>query len=603
MPAMRIEDYAVIGNCETMALIARDASIDWLCLPRFDSDACFAALLGDGSHGYWRLAPADAEAAIERRYRDGTLVLETTFTTADGSVQVVDCMRARDDEGVDVLRLVRGLHGKVPMCLRLCLRFGYGRVVPWVTRTPDGRLQAVAGPDRVVLSTPVELRGEDFTTLADFTVEAGDEVPFALTWKPSWRPLAGSPDVAAAVAAEAAWWQEWSSRCNAAGQWSDPVKRSLITLKALTHRDTGGIVAAATTSLPEQIGGPRNWDYRYCWLRDSTFTLYALTESGYVDEAVAWRKWLLRAVAGDPTQLHIMYGIGGERRLSEFELPWLPGYEDSAPVRVGNAASGQLQLDVYGELMDSLYHGRHVGLDGMDAAWNLQRLLVGHLESIWENPDEGIWEIRGPRRHFTHSKVMVWVALDRAVRSIEEFGLDGPLERWRALRQRVHDDVCEHGFDHELGSFVQSYGGRELDASLLQIPLVGFLRADDERVRGTIAQVEKRLLADGLVRRYDTGSDVDGLPGGEGVFLACSFWLADCMVLQGRHDEARALFERLLALRNDVGLLAEEYDPHGRRQLGNFPQAFSHIALINTARNLSQASKPAEKRAAHGKQG
>jgi GH15 family glucan-1,4-alpha-glucosidase len=602
--ARRIEDYAVIGNCETMALVHRDASIEWLCLPRFDSDACFAALLGDGGNGYWRLAPTDGEARIARRYRDGTLVLETEFTTDTGCVVVIDCMRARDDDGVDVLRLVRGVRGSVPMCLRLCLRFGYGRVVPWVTRTDDGRLQAVAGPDRLILATPVELRGEELTTLADFTVEVGDEVPFALSWKPSWRPLADdSPDVVAGIAAETAQWQAWSSRYRGDGEWSDAVKRSLITLKALTHRDTGGIVAAATTSLPEEIGGERNWDYRYCWLRDSTFTLYALTESGYEEEATAWRKWLLRAVAGDPTRLHIMYGIGGERRLSEFELPWLSGYEGSCPVRVGNAASGQLQLDVYGELMDSLYHGRHVGLDGLDAAWNLQRMLVTHLESIWREPDEGIWEIRGPRQHFTHSKVMVWVALDRAVRSIEEFGVDGPLEHWRDLRQRIHDDVCTHGFDAKLGSFVQSYGSRQLDAALLQIPLVGFLRADDARVRGTIAAIEQRLLVDGFVRRYDTGSDVDGLGGSEGVFLACSFWLADCMVLQGRHDEARALFERLLTLRNDVGLLAEEYDPHACRQLGNFPQAFSHIALVNTAHNLSRAAKPAEKRAGHGKQG
>ena len=600
----RIEDYAVIGNCETMALVNRDATIHWLCLPRFDSDACFAALLGDGGNGYWRLAPADDGAQIERRYRDGTLVLETEFTTADGTVLVIDCMRAHDnDDNVDVLRLVRGIHGKVPMCMRLCLRFGYGHVVPWVSRTADGRMQAMSGPDRVVLSSSAELRGEDLTTLADFVVAAGEEVPFALTWRNSWQPLSAAVDVAAGIAQETAQWTRWSSRCKPAGAWTEAVMRSLITLKALSHRETGGIVAAATTSLPEEIGGERNWDYRYCWLRDSTLTLFALTESGYFDEAVAWRQWLLRAVGGDPAHPQIMYGVGGERRLAEVDLPWLAGYAGSKPVRIGNAASGQLQLDVYGELMDSLYHARHAGLDELDAGWDLQRLLVEHLETVWQQPDEGIWEIRGAPLQFTHSKVMAWVAVDRAIRSIEEFDEHGPLERWRELRQRIHDDVCEHGFDWELGSFVQSYGSKAMDASLLQIPLVGFLRADDERVRGTIAQVEAQLLDGGFVRRYNTGAKVDGLKGREGVFLACSFWLADCMVLQGRVDQARELFERLLALRNDVGLLAEEYDPQARRQLGNFPQAFSHIALVNTAHNLSRASKPVEKRAGFGKQG
>ena len=604
MSTPRIEDYAVIGNCETMALVSRNASIDWLCLPRFDSEACFAALLGDGGNGYWRLAPTDDDAQGKRRYRDGTLVLETEFTTTEGSVVVIDCMRAHDgDDGVDVLRLVRGLRGKVSMSMRLCLRFGYGQAVPWVTRTKDGRVQAMAGPDRVILSTPVTLRGEDLTTLADFSVGEGEEIPFALTWRQSWQPLADAPDVAAGIAAETDEWKRWSARYDDAGAWDGAVLRSLITLKALTHRETGGIVAAATTSLPEEIGGERNWDYRFCWLRDSTLTLFALTESGYIDEAAAWRQWLLRAIGGDPAHPRIMYGVGGERHLTELELPWLAGYEGSKPVRIGNAASGQLQLDIYGELMDSLYHARRVGLDELDACWDLQRLLIGHLETIWRDPDEGIWEIRGPRRQFTHSKVMVWVAVDRAVRTIEEFGEKGPLEHWRELRQAIHDDVCAHGFDRELGSFVQSYGSKAMDASLLQIPLVGFLRADDERVRGTIAQVERRLLEGGFVHRYNTDSDVDGLPGDEGVFLACSFWLADCMVLQGRMDEARALFERLLALRNDVGLLAEEYDPKARRQLGNFPQAFSHISLVNTAHNLSRASKPAEKRAGRGTQG
>ncbi len=589
----RIEDYAVIGNAETMALVCRNASIDWLCLPRFDSDACFAALLGDAGNGHWQIAPADADARTERRYRDGTLVLETEFQCADGRVRIIDCMHAYADERVEVLRLVEGLEGQVPMHMQLCLRFGYGRVIPWVTRTEDGRLQAVAGPDRVVLATPVELQGKDLTTQADFRVGQGEKIPFALTWVPSWKQAPPSPDVEALIERNVREGTAWSGRCREAGPWTDAVRRSLVTLKALTHRDTGGIVAAGTTSLPEQLGGARNWDYRYCWLRDATLTLFALIEANYTDEAAAWREWLLRAVAGDPAQLRIMYGLGGERRLSEYELPWLPGYEASAPVRVGNAASDQLQLDVYGEVMDALHHGRRHGLGVEKAGWSLQCMLVKHLESIWKQPDEGIWEIRGPRRHFTYSKLMVWVAFDRMIRSAEEFGLDGPVDHWRDVRRAVHEDVCKHAFNAQQGSFMQYYGAEtELDASLLHIPLVGFLPADDERVRGTIDAIEKRLTTDGFVRRYDTASSVDGLSGDEGVFLACSFWLVECMTLQGRLDEARKLFERLLALRNDVGLLSEEYDVKAKRQVGNFPQAFSHIALVNAAYNLSEALWP-----------
>src|SRR5690625_4992368 len=591
----RIEDYAVIGNRETMALVCRNASIDWLCLPRFDSDACFAALLGDSGNGHWQIAPADADARSERHYRDGTLVLETEFQRATGRVRVVDCMHAWPGERVDVLRLLQGIEGKVPMRLQLRLRFGYGRVVPWVSRTDESRLQAIAGPDRVVLDTPVRLHGKNLTTHAEFDVAAGEEVPFAMTWVPSWQQTPEPADVPALMAAEVREGREWSSRCRDAGPWTDAVRRSLVTLKALTHRDTGGIVAAATTSLPEQIGGSRNWDYRYCWLRDATLTLFALIEGGHTDVAAAWRDWLLRAVAGDPAQLRIMYGLSGERRLSEYELDWLPGYESSAPVRVGNAASDQLQLDVYGEVMDALHHGRCHGLGVEEAGWSLQCKLVKHLERIWNEPDEGIWEIRGPRRHFTHSKVMAWVAFDRMIHSAERFDLDGSVEQWRETRQAIHDDVCANAFNEDTGSFMQYYGAEsELDASVLQIPLVGFLPADDERVRGTIDAIEKHLTRDGFVQRYDTGSSVDGLAGDEGVFLACSFWLVDCMVMQGRLNEARGLFERLLALRNDVGLLSEEYDVEGGRQLGNFPQAFSHIALVNSAYNLSEALWPDE---------
>ncbi|HYZ31134.1 MAG TPA: glycoside hydrolase family 15 protein [Crenalkalicoccus sp.] len=600
--ASRIEDYAVVGNRETMALVGRNGSIDWLCLPRFDSPACFAALLGSPGNGHWRLAPRDPAPRVSRRYRDGTLVLETRFETAEGAVTVTDCM-ARRDGAADLVRLVRGERGRVEMRNDLVIRFDYGKDVPWVSRLPDGRLRAIVGPDRLVLATPAPLRGKDLTTVADFMVEAGEEVPFLLTWTPSYRPLPAPAEAAEIVEAEDRAWRAWSDRCRSKGEWAEAVRRSLITLRALAHHETGGIVAAATTSLPEQLGGPRNWDYRFCWLRDATLTLFALMDTGYTEEAASWREWLLRAAAGSPDDLQIMYGLAGERRLDEWEVPWLPGYEGSGPVRIGNAAFGQLQLDVYGEVVDALYHGRKLGIAPIDAARDLTRALVNHVAQIWDQPDDGIWEVRGRRRHFTHSKVMAWVALDRAVRGAEEFGVEGPVGHWREVRARIHADVCEKGFDPGLGSFVQAYDTKLLDASLLMIPLVGFLPPSDPRVKGTVAAVEKYLLRDGFVRRYDTGSSVDGLPPGEGAFLACSFWLADNYVLLGREREARELFERLLALRNDVGLLAEEYDPRARRQVGNFPQAFSHIALVSTAHNLERRAKPAEQRSGHRAEG
>ncbi|WP_119462442.1 glycoside hydrolase family 15 protein [Rhodospirillaceae bacterium SYSU D60014] len=597
MPS-RIEDYALIGDCETAALVARDGSIDWLCWPRFDSGACFAALLGGPEHGRWRLAPSGAVRRTTRRYRDGTLILETEFETDEGAVTLIDFMPLRGVAS-DLVRMVVGRRGQVSMRMELVARFDYGALVPWVSRLEDGSLRAIAGPDMLILRTTVPTHGEGLTTVADFTVSDGETACFVLTYARSHQLPPTRLDPERALADTERFWRDWSSRCNPTREWSDAVTRSLITLKALTSRPTGGIVAAPTTSLPEQIGGTRNWDYRFCWLRDTTFTLMALMDAGYYDEAQAWRDWLLRAVAGSPSQIQIMYGLAGERRLTELEIPWLPGYEQSAPVRVGNAASTQLQLDVFGEVMDALHQGRRGGLAENKVIWQLERALVGYLETIWDQPDEGIWEVRGPRRHFTHSKVMAWVALDRAVRSIEEFGLEaaGRLDRWRALRQQIHDEVCREGFDSERGTFVQSYGSKQLDASLLLLPLVGFLPPDDPRVRGTVEAIERDLMIDGFVLRYNTASSVDGLPAGEGAFLACSFWLADNFVLLGRREEARRLFERLLALQNDVGLLAEEYDPHSRRMLGNFPQAFSHVALVNTARNLTYVAGPAEHRA------
>jgi GH15 family glucan-1,4-alpha-glucosidase len=593
MPS-RIEDYALIGDCQTVALVARDGSIDWLCLPRFDSGACFAALLGTPEHGRWLLAPATEVRAVRRRYRPGTLVLETEYEVEGGAVTVVDCMPPRTDVP-DVLRLVVGTRGRVPMRMQLVVRFDYGSIVPWVRRM-DGGIRAVAGPDTLLLRTPVALHGEGFTTVAEFSVAEGERVPFELTWHPSHQPMPDAHDVETAVSHTEGWWTEWASRCRYRGPWRDAVIRSLVTLKALTYAPTGGIVAAATTSLPEQLGGVRNWDYRFCWLRDATFTLYALMMGGYTGEARAWREWLLRAVAGGPSQIQIMYGLAGERRLTELELPWLPGYEGAAPVRIGNAAFQQLQLDIYGEVMDALHVARREGLPADENAWRVQRELVKHLESLWAEPDEGIWEVRGPRRHFTHSKMMAWVALDRAVKGIERLGLDGPVARWRELRDTIHAQVCRDGYDPGRNAFVQYYGGRELDASLLMMPLVGFLPPDDPRVRGTVEAIERELLRDDFVMRYATTPEVDGLPPGEGVFLACTFWLADNYALLGRRADARHCFERLLGLQNDVGLLSEQYDPGAKRLTGNFPQAFSHVSLINTACNLSAGPGPAEVR-------
>ena len=595
--ALRIEDYALIGDTQTAALVGRDGSIDWLCIPRFDSPACFAALLGDESHGRWLLAPAGEVTRTERRYRDGTLVLETDFHTAEGVLQVVDSMPIRD-EAPDVVRVARCLKGRVAVRMELILRFDFGKVVPWVRRSDDGGLTGTAGPDAIHLIPGRPTMGRDLTTVAEFELDEGDEVPFVLTWYPSHEPVPDPVDGIAATEDTTRWWQEWSDRSTVEGEHAALVRRSLITLKALTYAPTGGIVAAPTTSLPEAIGGVRNWDYRFCWVRDATLTLQALMHAGYMDEARAWRDWLLRAIAGSPSEMQIMYGPAGERRLTELELPWLPGYEGSAPVRIGNAASDQFQLDVYGELMDALLQGREGGIEADEAAWRLQLALMNFLEGAWDEPDEGIWEVRGKRRHFVHSKVMAWVAFDRAVCGVERFGHDGPVDRWRAMREQVHREVCELGFDAERRTFTQSYGSRGLDAATLMIPVVGFLPPDDERVIGTVEAIQREIMVDGFVLRYDTREADDGLPPGEGAFLPCSFWLADCLALIGRRDEARALFSRLAGLANDVGLLAEEYDPRLGRQVGNFPQAFTHVGLVNTAMNLDRGhSSPMEDRA------
>ncbi len=597
-----LEDYALIGDGETAALVGRNGSIDWLCWPRFDSGACFAALLGGPDHGRWLVAPEGDGWRSHRSYRGATLVLDTVFESPDGSVVVTDFMPLRGNNS-DLVRTVTGRRGRVRMRSELVLRFDYGAIVPWVTRLDDGRLRAVAGPDMVVLTAGSEVHGEDLTTVGEFSVGEGESVSFVLTWAPSHHapPHAVEPDRALRDTLD--FWEGWSSTCSYRGEWAEAVHRSLLTLKALIYQPTGGIVAAPTTSLPEQLGGARNWDYRFCWLRDATFTLLALLDAGYEEEAAHWRDWLLRAAAGSPAQAQIMYGIAGERRLLEWEVPWLPGYEGSVPVRLGNAAHAQRQLDVFGEVLDALYQaGRRVTNHNVHG-WDLQRALVQHLEKIWMLPDQGLWEMRGAPQHFTHSKVMAWVALDRAVRSVEEFGLEGPLDRWRALRDRIHREICDRAWDPGLGSFVQSYGSHQLDASLLMMPLVGFLPPEDPRIRGTVACIEQRLLVNGFVQRYDTAASDDGLPPGEGAFLACSFWLADNYALVGRSHDARALFERLLALRNDVGLLAEEYDPRLQRQVGNFPQAFSHVALVGTALNLAPREQPGTGKPAHQRTG
>ena len=595
MRNLRIEDYALIGDCGTAALIGRNGSIDWLCLPRFDLPACLAALLGSPEHGRWLIAPCEPEPRVERRYIDNSLVLATTFSTPEGAVELIDFFRPRHGT-VNVVRLVRGLRGRVAMRAEVVLRFDYGSVVPWVERLPEGGISAIAGPERVVLRTPIQLVGEDLKTVGEFEIAAGDTVPFVLSYSASHQPPPRPIDPDRALEIALAFWRQWGAGCGSAGPWTDTVKGSLAVLKGLTYAPTGGIVAAPTTSLPEVIGGRRNWDYRYCWLRDATFTLLALMHAGCTGEARSWRDWLFRAVAGSPEQIQIMYALGGERRLSEWEVPWLPGYEDSQPVRVGNAASTQTQLDIYGELIDAFYHAEQQGQPPAARAAPIVRAILSHLATIWRDPDEGIWEVRGEPRHFTHSKVMTWVAFDRAIKLAER--LDGEdIARWRAIRDEIHADVCANGYDPSLGSFVQSYGSKSLDAALLLMPLVGFLPPTDPRMTGTVKAIERHLVLDGLVFRYDTGNGIDGLPPGEGAFLACSFWLADNYILQRRVGEARALFERLLSLRNDVGLLAEEYDPRGRRQLGNFPQAFSHVALVNTAFNLTRNEGPAGQRA------
>jgi len=599
--ASNIENYAIIGDCETAALVGRDGSIDWLCWPNFDSGACFAALVGMADNGRWLIAATDPGARISRRYRDRTLILETEITSADGVATIIDFMPPRG-KASDVVRLVCGRRGQLAMRTELVIRFDYGSRVPWVTRIDDGSLRAIEGPDMVVLRTPLVVRGEHFKTVAEFTVSAGETIPFVLTYGASHLPPPDPIDPTQALAETEAYWRDWAEQARPAGRWSDAVMRSLITLKALTHRPTGAIVAAPTTSLPEQLGGTRNWDYRYCWLRDATFTLLALMNAGYHDDARSWRQWLLRAVAGDPARLQIMYGVTGKPRLPEWEVPWLDGYEGAKPVRVGNAAYRQNQIDVYGEIMDALDHARHGKLAPHEEGWAAQKGLLEHLEKIWEEPDHGLWEVRGDRQRFTNSKVMAWVAFDRAVKTIEHFQVDGPIDRWRKLRNKIHEEVCRYGFNPEIGAFVQCYGSKHLDASALLMPLVGFLSPQDERVQSTVEAVKQHLVVDGLVRRYNTDAGIDGLPPGEGVFLPCSFWLADNLILLGRRKEAEKLFQRLLSLRNDVGLLSEEYEPRSKRLVGNFPQALSHIALVNTGYQLAAQATHQRHRAGGARQ-
>ncbi len=590
-----LEDYALIGDCETAALVSRAGSIDWLSWPRFDSPACFAALLGDRRSGRWIIEALDDDARVSRRYQTNTLILETEIVTSTGTAKVIDFMPPRGSTS-DLIRIVRGTHGTVRMRTELILRFDYGRTIPWVNHLPDGTFQAIAGPDLVFLHTPVHMHGRDLTTVAEFDVVVGQSVPFVLTHGDSHLQPPMASEAETALAGTAAFWSEWVGQ-GEGGEFAEAVNRSIVTLKALTYAPTGGIVAAPTTSLPELIGGTRNWDYRFCWVRDATLTLLALMNAGYYEEARAWRDWLLRAAAGSPSQMQILYGVAGERSIVEYELPWLSGYEGSQPVRAGNAASTQLQLDVFGELMDAIYQARRGGLTPRDSDWTFQRALLQHLEAVWQSPDEGIWEVRGPSQHFTFSKVMAWVALDRGIHTAEHFGLEGPIQRWKAVRADIHREVCARGFDRQRGSFVQAYGSAELDASLLLLPTMGFLPVTDPRILGTIEAIESHLLVDGFVRRYNTHTSDDGLPAGEGAFLACTFWLADVYVLLGRLTDARRIFDRVLAIRNDVGLLAEEYDIDARRMVGNFPQAFSHVALINTAHNLTRATKPVAQRA------
>jgi GH15 family glucan-1,4-alpha-glucosidase len=593
--ASPIEDYGLIGDCRSAALISREGSIDWLCWPRFDSEACFAALLGTPDNGRWLVAPQQ-EARVTRRYRPNTLILETHFESPDGAATLVDFMPIDGDRS-EIIRIVHGTRGKLAMRTELIVRFDYGAIVPWVTRLENGAMRAIAGPDMVVLRTPVHVKGKGMTTVGEFTISRGETIPLVLTYARSYEPLPAASDPTASLEATEKFWTQWSARCRPASDWSDTVRRSLITLKALTYSPTGGMVAAPTTSLPERIGGERNWDYRYCWLRDATLTLLGTMHAGYYEEAEAWREWLLRAVAGSPDQVQIMYGIRGERRLTEWSAEWLPGYEKSRPVRIGNAAYTQLQLDVFGEIMDTYHQARRGGLVTNESGWDTQLKFLDHLEKIWRQPDNGIWEMRGPPQHFVYSKVMAWVGFDRSIKSAETFGLEGPLDKWRRLRDEIYEDVCEHGFDKKRGIFVQAYGSEQLDANLLQLPCVGFLPVSDPRIAKTIAEIERSLLRDCFVIRYSTEHVEDALPPGEGAFLACSFWLVDVYVLQERFDEAERLFCRLVALANDLGLLSEEYDPYAKRLVGNFPQAFSHLALVNSAYNLTRVRKPVHQRA------
>jgi GH15 family glucan-1,4-alpha-glucosidase len=597
--ASRIEDYAMIGDCRTAAMVGRDGSIDWFCAPRFDSGACFAAMLGTPEHGRWKISPGRGVVIkeIRRRYRPESLVLETEFITGSGVVRLTDAM-AINSPTPTIARVIEGIEGEVLVRSEIKIRFDYGSIVPWVRRY-DGGITAIAGPDLLRLHSSQSLRPEGLSTVSEFPLRAGEQVPFTLAWHPSHEPAPAALDAQAAIEDADAWWREWSGRYQHPDGGREPVIRSLITLKALTYAPTGGIAAAATTSLPEKIGGVRNWDYRFCWLRDATFTLISMLNAGYLDEARSWREWLLRAVAGKPECLQIMYGLAGERRLHEYEIGWLPGYEESSPVRVGNAASGQFQLDVYGEVLDALHQSHIRGIADLDDAWQMSRLLLDFLETAWKEPDEGIWEVRGGRKPFTHSRVMAWVAFDRAVKAVEQMGKGSDrLEQWRSTRDAIHKQVCTHGFDRSRNTFVQSYGEPHLDASLLMIPLVGFLPATDPRMVGTVEAIKAGLMHRGFVRRYDSGMVTDGLPPGEGAFLPCTFWLADNLALQGRRDEALAIYHRLLSIRNDVGLLSEEYDPESNRLLGNIPQAFSHVSLINTDRNLTSATsfRPAQLR-------